>query len=258
MRLKSIQSTSFVLEVIRLYEPDVYRALRSNKELLTINGRPDKPQSEVASRAINEILQLGSEQRREQLRKLLRHLFPGIQWAMGGTEYASEFETEWYRERRVCSSKMFDRYFRFAVSDDEMSQAEVSKLLQARGSRSNLRTELESLHTKGLLKLSIDELAIHEDEIEAQQVEAYITALFDVADQLSDEKKGMMEVPASWRVGFLVRNAIAKSTPLSQRLTLVANAVTQTDGLFAPVDFIALLGAPSQDTSEKTFSTSPS
>jgi len=60
-----------------------------------------------------------------------------------------------------------------------------------------------------------------------------------------------MEVPASWRVGFLVRNAIAKSTPLSQRLTLVANAVTQTDGLFAPVDFIALLGAPSQDTSEK-------
>jgi len=66
------------LEVIRLYEPDVYQALRSSKELLTASSRPDKLRSEVAGKAVASLIELGSEGRKGEVRELLKHLFPTI------------------------------------------------------------------------------------------------------------------------------------------------------------------------------------
>jgi predicted KAP-like P-loop ATPase len=140
------------LEVIRLYEPEVYRAIQSSKDLLTATGRPEKPLSEVAAKAVVSIVEMGSESRRDEVRELIKHLFPTIEWALGGVQYASEFGNEWYRDLRVCSAKVFDRYFRLTVSEEELSQAVVQRLLRARGDRENLRAELENLHSRGTLK----------------------------------------------------------------------------------------------------------
>jgi hypothetical protein len=138
-----------------------------------------------------------------------------------------------------------------AVSEEELSQSVVQRLLQARGNRNALRAELESLHTRGILNAGIEELGVHQDQIEPQQVEPFITGLFDVADLLSDDKRGMFEVPAHWRIGFLVKNSVEKLSDDSARLAVLTNAITETEGLFMAVDFVALVGAPQKDGSDK-------
>jgi len=239
-----------VLEVIRLYEPEVYGALQSNKELLTASSRPEKPMAEVAAKTVISIIEMGSEDRREELRELMKHLFPTIEWALGGTQYAHEFGERWYRDLRVCSSKVFDRYFRLTVSEEELSQGNVQRLLRARGNREALRFELETLHARGLLNSALEELAVYQDEIESDQVEAFVTAIFDVADLLSDEKRRMSEVPAHWRIGFLVQNAIERLSDTGARSEALINAMAKTSGLFIAVDFVALVGAPRENSNE--------
>lgn len=240
-----------VLEVIRLHEPSVYRGLQSTKDILTASSRPEKPLAEVAAKAVVSIVEMGAENRKDELRELIKHLFPTIEWALGGTQYAQEFGEQWYRELRVCSKKVFDRYFRLTVSDEELSQAAIQRLLRARGDRVDLRSELQSIHSRGLLNLAIEELGVYQEELEPHQVEPFITGLFDVADLLSDEKRGISEVPAHWRVGFLVNKSIEKLTDDSARLGALTSAITKTDGLFIAVDFVALVGSSQENTADK-------
>jgi predicted KAP-like P-loop ATPase len=239
------------LEVIRLYEPDVYQALRSSKELLTASSRPDKSRSEVAGKAVASLIELGSEGRKGEVRELLKHLFPTILWALGGPQYASEYGQEWYRELRVCSAKMFDRYFRLSVSDQELSQAAVRKLLGARGDREDLRSQLESLHSRELLNAAVEELGVYESEIEEHQIEPFATAIFDVADLLSDERTGVLEVPVHWRIGFLVNKAVEKLNDRSARVEVLTNAITKTSGLFMAVTFVDLVGTSVEGSTDE-------
>ncbi len=239
-----------VLEAIRLYEPDAYRALQPNRDLLTTSSRSEKPLAEKAAKAVTSIIEMGSEDRRDQLRELVKHLFPTIEWALGGSQYADEFGELWYRDLRVCSKKVFDRYFRLALSEDELSQALIQSLLDARGDRERLRSELETLNSRGLLNSALEELAIDQDAIEPGQVEAFITAIFDVADFLSDETRAMFEISPEWRVGLLVRNALEKSRGSGDRLTALTNAISKTKGLYMAVEFVALVDAPPSADSE--------
>lgn len=239
------------LEVIRLYEPEVYKAIQSNKELLTATSRPEKPLSEAAAKEVVSIIGMASENRRNQVREVVKHLFPTIEWALSGPQYAAEYGTEWYRDLRVCSKKAFDRYFRLAVSDEELSQSIVQRLLRARGDRGNLRSELEDLHSRGLLNAGIEELGVYQDQIEPHQVEPFVTGLFDVADALSDDERGMFEVPAHLRIGSLVLRAIEKLNDSETRVAVVKNAITNTSGLFMAVNFVALLGTRTDGNAEK-------
>jgi predicted KAP-like P-loop ATPase len=240
------------MEVIRLFEPEVYKALQFSKGMLTTTGRPEKPKAEAVEQALASILGMGSEGRKDELRKLIRHLFPTVEWALGGPNYINDYEKEpWYRDLRICSSKIFDRYFRLAISDKELSQGSIRKLLQARGNRGVLRSELETLHSRGLLNAALEELAIHQDEVEPEQVAPFITATFDVSDLLSDEKRGMFEVPAHWRVGSLVKKSVEKLSDIRTRSEILASSIEKTNGLFMAVDFVALIDAPREGRNEE-------
>lgn len=235
-----------VLEVIRLREPDVYKSLQANKDVLTTNGRPEKPLIAGTEKTVASIIELGSQERRERLRELIKHLFPTIEWALGGTHYANELPERWYRDLRVCSAKMFDRYFRLTVSEQELSQAAVQRLLTSRGNRDELRSVLESMNSQDLLDIALEELAVHEDTIQPTEVQMFITAIFDVCDVLPDRSGGLLDLPWCWRVAFLVRNAVEKIESPDARLSALTNAISATDGLFMAVEFVLLMDAPAE------------
>ena len=237
-----------VLETIRLYEPNVYHALRSNKEFLTTSRRPEKPLSEAAAETITSIVQMGSKDRQKELRELIKHLFPTVEWALGGSQYGSDYGEQWYRDLRVCSSKMFDRYFRLTVSEQELSQSTVQKLLRSRGDRDQLRSELENLHSGGLLGTAIEELAVYHDQLTTDQVEPFITGMLDVADGMLDERVAISDIPPQVRVWFLIRKSVEKLSDISARSQVITNALTNTTGLFMAVEFVFFATTPENDS----------
>jgi len=207
--------------------------------------------ADATKEELNALVELGSEGTRKTLTKLLRYLFPNAEWAFGGSNYAEGYGQQWDRDLRVCSPKLFDRYFRLTVSDEELPQAVVQKLLSSRGNREQMRILLESLNGQGRLITALDELAIYEHELEPTQVEPFITAIFDVGDSLSETKGGGFEIPIQWRVGFLVQHAIEKLTEIESRTKALSNAVNNTTGLSMAVEVVALLIAKPEDETKE-------
>ena len=234
-----------VLEVIRLYEPEVYDALKSSKEILT-NPKPDGQKAEATKAALNAIVELGSKDHKQALTQLLKHLFPNAEWAFGGPNYAQDYGKQWYRDLRVCSRKLFDRYFRLTVSDEELSQALVEKLRGTRGDRVQMRTLLESLSARGRLKAALEELAVYQDEVKPSEVEPLITAIFDVGDSLFGTTSGGFEIPIQWQISFLVQHALEKLTDVEDRSQAFCNAVANTVGLSMTEEVIAVLTSKSE------------
>jgi predicted KAP-like P-loop ATPase len=238
------------LEAIRLFDPEVYNALQSSKEIFT-SEEPDGHSANTTKQALNSIVELAAEDRRDQLKGLLKHLFPTIEWAFGGPHYAREYGQQWYRDLRVCSPKMFDRYFRLSVSDAELSQSVVQKLLSARGDRKQLRTLLESQNPQGLLNTALEELAVYQDELEPEQVEPFITAIFDIGDLLSETKKGGFEIPIQWSVSFLVQHSLEKLIDVESRSKVLTNTVENTTGVSMAIEVLSLLIAKSEDVTKE-------
>jgi predicted KAP-like P-loop ATPase len=240
------------LEVIRLYEPEVYKALQSSKEILTAH-KPDGPSAKVTKQALESIIEMGSEDHRVQLTELLKHLFPETEWAFDGPSYSQEFGEKWYRDLRVCSSKLFDRYFRLSVSDEELSQAVAQRLLRARCDREQLRSEMNSLQARGLLNVALEELAIFQGEIEPMHVEQFITAILDVGDLFSDTRRGMFNIPMHWRVAFLIQHSLEKLDGEESRSKALTSAIDNTAGLSMAVEVAAVLTTKSGVEGEEPF-----
>ncbi|ACO32901.1 MULTISPECIES: P-loop NTPase fold protein [Acidobacterium] len=240
------------LEVLRLNEPVVYRALQSSKEVLTShksNGRD----TEEAKQSLNSIVEAGSNNHQNEITEILKHLFPATERAFGGPSYSAEFGARWYRELRVCSPKLFDRYFRLAVNAEELPQATVQKLLAARGDRSELTSILGSLATRGLLVLALEELAICEDELGAEQVEAYLAGIFDTGDKIPETRPAGFEIPIQWRIGFLVQHALEKIEKADARAAALVNAIDVTSGLTMAIEVADILTAKSAEEGSEPF-----
>lgn len=240
------------LEVLRLNEPAVYRALQSSKEVLT-SHKSDRREADEAKQSLNSIVEAGSKEHQEEIRQLLKHLFPATERAFGGAIYSSQFGPRWYRELRVCSPKLFDRYFRLAVNAEELPQATVQKLLASRGDRRELSSLLRSLEARGLLELALEELAVYEDELGAEQVEAYLAGIFDIGDLIPEARPAGFEIPVQWRVGFLVQHALEKIEKADARAVTLVNAIDVTSGLTMAIEVADVLTAKSAEEGTEPF-----
>jgi predicted KAP-like P-loop ATPase len=239
------------IEAIRLFEPDVYKALRSSKELLT-TGRPKFGDHKAAEEAIEGIIQLGTEQHRNDLRAMVKQLFPTAEWAFGGVNYSDSGQT-WYRDLRICSVKMFDRYFRLSVSEDELSQAEAGEILNARGNRDEMRSRLEALGQRGLLPLALEELGVHKDDIKLDQIQPFITAMLDTGDLFPESNPGMFEVPMSFRLALVMRDALDKLPQVGSRSQTLIRAVEDTSGLGTALEVTRILCDKKERESDQSY-----
>ncbi len=237
------------LEAMRLYEPEVYKALQANKALLTAMSKAEKPEATIARQMLSAIVDSGSKDHKGEITALIKHLFPTVEWAFDGPSYMQDYGQRWYRDLRVCSAKVFDRYFRLAISGGELSQVSSRRLLDARGDRERLRSELEMLFAQDLGDLALEELAVYQDEVAAPQVDAFITAIFDIGDKISDAVRQMFEVPRLWRAGYLIQHCLEKLQDVDARASVLGNAMRNTTGLILPLEFLDLITPDSSDGS---------
>lgn len=71
---------------------------------------------------------MSSGQRRDVAKYALKDLFPTLEWAFGGNNYAENFHKQWLAEKRVCSPRYFPRYFELQTAAGEMSERNFAAL----------------------------------------------------------------------------------------------------------------------------------
>src|SRR5437867_2761870 len=148
------------IEVLRLWEPDVFDRLRQSKQLLLANYQRaflSAKTQENARADVDAILQLVPSARRSGVHNLLICLFPRLAVPSGEQSHDSDTE-EWARTRRICVEDYFDRYFDFALRGDEISEAEIEYVRDHGADRTALLAHFESLQRRGLLRELLDRL----------------------------------------------------------------------------------------------------
>lgn len=226
------------LEVIRVFDPRLYRGLSANKTVLTRSRSADSARRQADRTAVESLLNLTAEDERGWKRDFLSQIFPNVAWALDPPNQSTQGDANaWVRELRACAAPMFDRYFEFAIPEGELSQSDIERLLSSVSDRELLRRELEQLSVRGLTDAALNRLGVYRREIPVEHAVPFLTALFDIGDRLDSAST----FPSSLTRASLIAIAYLKTDPdLNRRTDRLRQAIASTLGVALPIHLIDL------------------
>jgi predicted KAP-like P-loop ATPase len=228
------------LEAMRLFEPMLYTAIRGSKQKVC-GVRTESHGSEDSKKELEAFVKLASEGRREQTRISPMRLFPRFE-SMG---YSYAFLSEWEAQRRACTQKHFDTYFRMGIGDDTLPIGEIDELIKHSEDEAYVkRAFLEALGTtrkngKSKVPLLLDELNAHASRVEKNSFRPLISAIFEIADDINraeDGDRGYSYGNNQIRIHRIIRKLTLDRCGLDERSSvfLAASRISQVGWL---VDF---------------------
>ncbi len=218
------------LECLRIFEPEVYKAISLSKELLTSSIRYYKKDEQVG-KELNEIIEKGSEELRGSVKEILTQLFPPIESVLGGMNYGSDFSDEWFKELRICHPDIFPRYFQFSIPIGDISQSELEEIIDLSTDRKALEDKLNSLMDKGLLKAALNQLDAYKQDIPIENSNDFIPALMDIGGKTEDKSGGFTGFSAHMHLMRIVLWYLRQEEDVKKRGELLLSAFSKANGL---------------------------
>ena len=206
------------LEVLRVFEPAVYQRLSDAK--LELTSQRDRAydshdQNERTRKLIESIVDEASEQ--DQVREIIKQLFPPVEWVFSGPMYRHEFAEIWFRELRLCHPDVFNRYFHLTIPEGDISQADLDRILLLAGNPEGLVAEFRTLNERGLLGIALDRLEAYRQKIELSNATSFITALFDIGDELPEDRSGFFSISPEMHAHRIIHWCLKKEQDRNKR-----------------------------------------
>jgi predicted KAP-like P-loop ATPase len=250
-----VNAVDFVaMETLRVFCPLAYDVVRKNLDAFVGHfgsGGFLEPKPEDLRPFHDSWLEQVPDERRETVKRLLIHLFPKLESVWGGSGYTPTWESRWRRELRICSPDIAPVYFRLALPEGGVSNAEMKALLalardpNAFGARllelSNQKRPDGTTRARAFLERLED---FTEREIPLRDIAAVVACLLDVGDGLlrpEDERRAMFDFDNSTRIGRLVLQLLPR---LDQpgRAAVLGRAVADGRAVSTIVHEVAVLG----------------
>lgn len=217
------------LEIMRLFEPLLYNAIRTNKERVC-GIRSRYGQQEDPNQEIEKFLKIVSKKRRGHARDALIRLFPRFE----NVGYSHSFIESWEAQRRVCTDKHFDTYFRMGVGDEALHVEEIEDLIKHAGEieyvKDAFRQALCSIRKNGKSKVPLlfDEINVHASKIDKTNFQPLISAIFQIADDIhrnEDRERGGFSIGDNQlRIHWLIRKLTFDRCNLEERSAIFLEA----------------------------------
>lgn len=196
----SVNVADFIaLETVRLFRPQIYQEIQSNKSILT-ESRDFKLNSLDREKFMETVI-LGSEpaSRHSKWKKSLMRMFPILDPKTSDFEY--DYVQEWTRDNRVCSELKFDRYFNFSIIGDVVSDKEFLEFARQAGDggyvRSILRSYADAVDPRsGRTKASflLEKIARGADQVDDEDVWDLLVTVYSLADDLRSKDSDVVRI----------------------------------------------------------------
>ena len=221
------------VEVLRIFEPHVYRAVSHAKDLLTGSNLEASPTDKQGLKSRVESLVGGASA--GTILEILKELFPAIEWSFDGMKYGAQEREVWLRNRRVSSPAMFDRYFVLSTPMGELSEAEFKIAVDSAHDRTEFRRHVMELSARGLLQPLVRRLTAEIDEIALSAAPAIITSLCDIGDELPKVPAGTWELHSDRQLWLLIRRLVERKSDATERSRCLRSSVEESSGLHLPL-----------------------
>ncbi|WP_346344211.1 KAP family P-loop NTPase fold protein [Gluconobacter kondonii] len=236
-RFLEINIVDFIaIEALRNFEPDVFSAISHAKILLA--GETDS--SDTTRKSLLVITESLEIDRREAVNFVLGQLFPIFGWALGGSFYNSDWNSEWLRERRICSQRHFDRYFMLRLPDGEISDSEFRDFLEI-NEKIKIAEAFEDFNQRGILPILLARLDEIKTDLPIENINALLPSLVDIGDYYDNSAGFSTSTPfiATWRIALWYLKSV---TDITHRGCVFLAAMNHSAGLAVPITLIELEG----------------
>lgn len=228
------------LETLRLFEPDVFYGLQAAKNELTGRTRKtDKAAENHVRKTVEHLVEVATSEHKEHVKEIIEQLFPPIAWVFNSLASGNEFQHEWFRDRRICSFDVFDRYFLLRIPHMDISHAEIETVLNNTGNREALVITLRSFLDQGRLPSLLARLDAYKEEIDIACAEHFVTGLFDIGDQLPERPPDFFEISPEDYASRIVYWHLRQESDVARRAQLLRSSIEKTTGLFLPTFIVA-------------------
>jgi predicted KAP-like P-loop ATPase len=232
------------LEVLRQFEAPLYNELFKAQEMLTgapraALGRNFSLEGPNQAEILSKIAY-----RQQEARNILSNIFPPFAWALAETQrrstagapHAAQYRKEWLKDLRACHPDVFERYFKFSLSVEDLSESEMSDLLAVVGDRNGLVQKLRDLAEKGLLGAAVMRLGAQNPSISGEGAVPFVVGLLDVEKELLGQRssRGVATVPISIQAALLI-SSVLRQVPPDMRGVILQKAIEQTTALYLPM-----------------------
>jgi predicted KAP-like P-loop ATPase len=235
------------IEAIRVFAPEIYLAMGDEKRAFTAtnsmyfgngNGRDREERKNSCEHIITEN---SSPELTNAMREIVKELFPQVKGLYTNTYYGYEWQQTWRKQLRVCSEDIFDKYFSLSVPSSTLSEKSLQDLLAMIGHQPAFTEKLHKFQAEDKLRLVLDRLFDHLDELTEEQKEKLLIGIFDFCEGVKDRSQGMLDLQAvdeqTWRLGFQTLKRVTKENRVAFLTTILSSATS----VFSPIQLINLL-----------------
>jgi predicted KAP-like P-loop ATPase len=218
------------LETLRLYEPELFLAIRRNRDRLLGARSEGDPESSDEAR-FSPFLRGIDADRHETAKTALQRLFPRLE-EMG---YGAESESGWNMERRVCVEQHFDTYFRLSLGEGALPIAQIGDLTKRAGQPDFIdpafRRAAATIRRNGksMVPVYLDELTTHAQRVDRESVLPLLIKLFEIFDEINlerDDERGFFAVAnTTLRYHWLIRRLTDQRFTIKERTELYLSAL---------------------------------
>ena len=210
-----------IFETIRVKQPNLYSTLIANKQCLTSSIYCTENKATIASIYENLFLSEFKNEKRAEIKKILSTLFPLLDAVWEGKDYES-CDQEWDRQRRACSHKHFDTYFRFSLSKGIVSITFIHEIID--NSRDENHVKCKLLECENLINL-LEQLKVHVKHIPIENAEAFLSALYTVHDEKEKDQQGELLRMDSLLLEILENLLLKRRISLQKRSKIIHSAI---------------------------------
>ena len=228
------------LETLRVQRPKLYATIRANKILLTgsvmedigFSARTRLEEKRLPEQYNKIFLEPEPESEHERLRDGLIQLFPELERAWRNVNQI-DLPSDRDRKRRACAPRHFDTYFRFSLSEYQISMSEIKTLIQKAGDMDYIQSSLldaaEIKLPDGFTKATrlLEELAMRTDQIPEHFIGDLLQAMYSIADRLLEKEGNNMWWGTGMQLDRITEKLTLRRLPLETRSEVLLNACGQ-------------------------------
>jgi KAP family P-loop domain len=228
------------LEAIRLFEPELYRQIPSEKEVLTPYPRYTHQKHEKEDmKRIERLLALASDANRDTIQNLLAEVFPPTSLRRGLHVHGGDVESRWFQALRVCSYQAFDRYFQFATPVGDVSQADIDEIVASMADPDALRRIFDRLTGLDLIDVLLTRIASLQETLPLEHAATFLSTLYEI--NFPERHYSLFETSARDRARSITYWYLGR-LPEEDRLKVMTEALKKTKGIAAAITTVGLLG----------------
>ena len=176
----------------QLFENKIYHEIKNNKTFFT-KDLMTKPNYDDLSRYhehYEKILSNNEKLSEEQLKEILRELFPQLNNLEVNWDLTNQVP-QWNSELRICSSKMFDKYFELTLAESEMSNSYFEMIIQSEDYEF-IKKEVLKNDADGKSEDFLEKLRHNTKKINPKNIKLFFRLLYDIGDKLNIETESFL------------------------------------------------------------------